>query len=59
MGHVRTSAIFYRRGIPNSRHVFGAYTLANFVVPQPTSLFIKGYRSTNFNNNFRDVIQYR
>ena len=59
MGHVRTSAIFYHRGIPNSRHSFGAFALANFVVPQPTSLFVKGYRSNQFNDNFRTVVNYR
>jgi hypothetical protein len=67
MGHVRTSAIFYRRGIPNGIHVFGAYTLANYNVPQPLALYTNTLRSnyfnstfhSNFNSKFKSVINYR
>jgi hypothetical protein len=59
MGHVRTSANFYRRGVPNAVHSFGALALANLIVPQPTSLFLKGYNTNYFNSAFRNVLSYR
>ena len=59
MGHIRTSANFYRRGIPNGVHVFGAYVLGNYVVPQPTSLFKLTTNNNYFNSTFRNVLNYR
>ena len=52
MGHLRTSASFYRRGIPNDIHLFGAYTLANYSVPQPMALYTNTLRSNYFNSSF-------
>ena len=57
MGHLKTSANFYRRGIPNGIHLFGAYVLSNYVVPQPSSLF--KLNSNYFNYAFRNVINKR
>jgi hypothetical protein len=59
MGHIHTSASFYRRGIPNGIHVFGAYTLANYTVPQPLALYTKTLQSNYFNYTFKNVINYR
>ena len=60
MGHIRTSANFYRRGIPNAIYTFGAYALGNYIVPQPNTLFKKGLGNSNyFNATFRNVISYR
>jgi len=35
MGKVRTSANFYKRGIPNDFHSFGYFTQANYPIVQP------------------------
>jgi hypothetical protein len=59
MGHVRTSANFYRRGVPNAVHTFGAYALANYIVPQPNALYTKTLTSGYFNATFKSVINYR
>ena len=57
MGHIRTSANFYRRGVPNGIPLFGSYVLSNYVVPQPTSLF--KLNSNYFNYAFRNVVKQR
>lgn len=49
-GKGRTSAIFYRRGIPNSFASFGALTQANYPIVQPQSLFLYSFLK-NFNRN--------
>ena len=36
---VRTSSIFYRRGVPNNYRTFGILVQANYPVIQPQSLF--------------------
>jgi hypothetical protein len=59
MGHIHTSASFYRRGIPNGIPVFGAYVLANYSVPQPLALYTNTLKSNYFNSAFRSVIKYR
>jgi hypothetical protein len=38
MGHIRTSAISYWRGVPNYFHGYGQLTLANFPIVQPQQL---------------------
>lgn len=38
---VRTSASFYRRGVPNSFKDFGLIANGNYTVIQPTTLYIK------------------
>jgi hypothetical protein len=47
MGHIKTSANFYSRGIPNNIPVFGAYVLANYDVVKPYSLY-------KLNSNYYD-----
>ena len=51
---IRTTANFYRRGIPNSYTNFAQVAQANYTVPQPTHKFI----ATNsfFNRNISNVI---
>jgi hypothetical protein len=39
MGKVSTSAIFYRRGIPNNQAGFGAAVQGNYSIVQPQYLF--------------------
>lgn len=53
MGHIRTSAIFYRRGIPNGIPLFGAYALANYDVVKPYLLYKlnSNYYDFAFQNN--------
>ena len=38
---VRTSAAFYRRGVPNSFKDFGLIATGNYTVINPTSSFVK------------------
>lgn len=59
MGHIHTSASFYRRGIPNEIHIFGAYVLANYSVPQPMRLYVNTLRSNVYNGAFTSVLNYR
>jgi hypothetical protein len=40
MGKVATSAIFYRRGVPNNYYPFGALVQGNYPVVQPNTFFI-------------------
>ena len=41
MGKNKTSAIFYRRGIPNNNYGFGGAVLGNYSIVEPTSLFFR------------------
>lgn len=41
MGKVRTSAIFYRRGIPSSFESFGYFTQANYPIVQPQNNILR------------------
>jgi len=53
---VRTSANFYRRGVPNSFIYFGKIVSGNYTVGQPTGLQI----NTNFfQSQFNAVINQR
>jgi hypothetical protein len=53
---VRTSANFYRRGIPNSFLYFGKIVSGNYTVGQPTNLQV----NTNFfQSQFNAVINQR
>lgn len=56
MGKVRTSAAFYRRGIPNSYSSFGLVCQSNFTVVNPTNKFIA---TTNFFNRSFNSIRYK
>lgn len=40
MGKNKTSASFYRRGIPNSNYTFGSAVLGNYQIVQPQYLFL-------------------
>jgi len=51
MGKLRTSASFYRRGIPNSQHGFGALAGNNFSMVSPIYLFTMPYNKNQNNNN--------
>jgi hypothetical protein len=46
---VRTSAITYRRGIPNTYNNFYFISQANNVIPAPMSRYINGYQFYNRN----------
>jgi hypothetical protein len=46
MGKVRTSAIFYRRGIPNTNNGFANSVNGNWSIVQPTFLFNTPIRNT-------------
>jgi len=52
-GKGRTSANFYRRGVPNSFSSFGALTQANYPIVQPQSIFyysfLRNINRTNIN----------
>jgi hypothetical protein len=54
MAQLKTSASFYRRGIPNSYAGFANVAQANYSIPQPINKFI----ATNsfFNRNIHSVI---
>ena len=57
MAFGRTSASFYRRGVPNSFNGFAKLAQANYSIVQPTYLFIA---NTNFfNRTMHSVINYR
>jgi len=56
MGKVRTSASFYRRGIPNSYSGFGLVTQNNFTVVNPINKFIA---NTIFFNRAFNNIRYK
>jgi len=46
---VRTSAITYRRGIPNNYNNFYFVAQANNIIPAPLSRYIGGYQFYNRN----------
>lgn len=46
---VRTSAIFYRRGIPNSYHNFSFISQSNNTVVSPINKYLKSYNFYNRN----------
>ena len=56
MGKVRTSASFYRRGVPNSYSGFGLVVQSNFTVVNPINKFIA---STNFFNRSFNSIRFQ
>jgi hypothetical protein len=51
-GKGRTSAIFYRRGVPNSFTSFGVLTQANYPIVQPQYPYYTFLRSVNKRYNF-------
>ena len=54
---IHTSAITYRRGVPNSNTNFYFVAQANNSIPSPMSLYLKGYQFYNrniiTNSNYR------
>jgi hypothetical protein len=61
MGHIRTSAITYWRGVPKNLHGYGQLTLANYPIVQPQQIILnKLYKNKDkirsdfirFNNNY-------
>ena len=40
MGHLRTSAIFYYRGVPKTAKNFGGIALGNYSIVQPMRSYI-------------------
>ncbi len=49
MAGIKTSAITYRRGIPNSYNNFYFVSQANNVIPVPMSKYLRGYQFYNRN----------
>lgn len=56
MAFGRTSASFYRRGVPNSFHGFAQLAQANYSIVQPTYLFIAD--NNFFNRTMFNVINH-
>jgi hypothetical protein len=46
---IHTSAITYRRGLPNGYNNFYFVAQANNVVPAPMNLYLRGYQFYNRN----------
>jgi hypothetical protein len=46
---IHTSAIFYRRGIPNRYNNFAFVAQTNNIIPQPMHQYIKNYSFINRN----------
>ena len=49
---IHTSAITYRRGIPNGYNNFYFVAQANNTIPAPMSLYIKGFNFYNRNISY-------
>ena len=54
---IHTSAITYRRGIPNDYNNFYFVAQANNVIPAPMSIYIRGFNF--YNINFSPQSNYR
>jgi hypothetical protein len=54
---IHTSAITYRRGIPNNYRNFFFVVQANNTVPSPMSLYLNGYQF--YNRNYQPAQNYR
>jgi hypothetical protein len=50
---IHTSAITYRRGIPNNYNNFYYVAQSNNIIPNPLSLYLRNYHfyNRNINNN--------
>ena len=56
---IRTSAIFYRRGVPNAYHNFAYVSQTNNTVIVPISKYLKNFKFYNrnvINNNARQAL---
>lgn len=60
---IRTSAITYRRGIPNGYNNFYFVAQANNVIPAPMILYLRGYnfynRNISYSTSGRQVYPWR
>ena len=54
---IHTSAITYRRGIPDNYNNFYFVAQANNVIPNPMNKYIKGYQF--YNRNITNPSRYR
>lgn len=54
---IRTSAITYRRGIPNNYNNFFFVTQTNNAILSPMHLYMQNYRS--YNRNVTNPTKYR
>jgi len=55
---IRTSAIFYRRGIPNRYSNFGFVSQANNTVVVPISKYFKSYYNTTNRTGYKGSFQW-
>jgi len=64
MGHIRTSAISYWRGVPKNLHGYGQLTLANYPIVQPQQIILTALnnnksqirtRINNYRNNYMNI----
>lgn len=44
---IHTSRVFYRRGIPNDYRNFAFVAQANYTIPAPMALYLRGYNFYN------------
>lgn len=54
---IRTSAITYRRGVPNNYNNFFFVTQTNNAIPSPMYLYMNNYRP--YNRNVTNPTKYR
>ena len=54
---IHTSAITYRRGIPNGYNNFFYVAQANNIIPVPLSSYLRGYQF--YNRNYYNNSRYR
>jgi hypothetical protein len=64
MGHLRTSAISYWRGVPKDFHAFGYFTQANYPIVQPQQIILNTLNNnksqirsnfSRFNDNYMNI----
>jgi hypothetical protein len=55
MGHIKTSAIFYRRGVSNNQSNFGIAVTANYPIVQPQWYFIGNNNFFSLNKNIMSL----
>jgi hypothetical protein len=64
MGHIRTSAISYWRGVPKNLHGYGQLALANYPIVQPQQIILTALnnnksqirtRINNYRNNYMNI----
>ena len=60
MGHIRTSANGYWRGVPKNFHGYGYFTQANYPIVQPQQLVLNSIfnNKTKIQNKFKKFNNY-